>query len=63
MNKKIKGMERHIQMLIASRTAMGDTMDQMRAEIDGLLLVNQRMVNTIVQLSVVSRVVWCRCLI
>ena len=37
-------------MLIASQMAMGDTMDQMRAETDGLLLVNQWMVDAIVQL-------------
>ena len=39
-------------MLIASQTAMGDTIDQMRAEMDRLLLVNQRMVDAIVQLRV-----------
>ena len=52
VNEKMEGMEQHIRMLIASWTAMGDTMDWMRREMDGLLLINQRMVNTIVQLRV-----------
>ena len=50
VNEKMEGMEQHIQMLIASRTVMGDTMDRMRREMDGLLLINQRMVDAIVQL-------------
>ena len=50
VNEKIEGIERHIWMLIASWTVMGDTMDRMRAEMDGLLLINQRMVDAIVQL-------------
>ena len=50
MGEKVEVLERHIRMLIANWTAMGDTIDRMRAEMDRLLLINQRMVNTIVQL-------------
>ena len=52
MGDKVEALERHIWMLVASQTTMGDTMDRMRVEMDGLLLINQRMVNTIVQLRV-----------
>ena len=47
---KVEALERHIWMLIASRTVMGDTMDQMRVEMDRLFLINQRMVDAIIQL-------------
>ena len=49
---KVEALERHIRMLVVSRTTMGNTIDRMREEMDGLLLVNQRMVNAIVQLRV-----------
>ena len=39
-------------MLIASQTVMGDMIDWMRMEMDGLLLINQRMVDAIIQLRV-----------
>ena len=51
---KVEALERHIRMLVATQTAMGDTMDQMREEMDGLLLINQKMVNAIIQLRTVS---------
>ena len=48
IGETVEGLERHVHMLITSQTAMGDTIDWMRAEMDGLLLINQRMVDTIV---------------
>ena len=50
VNEKLEGMEQHIRMLISSQTTMGDTIDRMRAEMDGLLLINQRMFDAIIQL-------------
>ena len=47
---KVEALERHIWMSVASQTVMGDTMDWMRVEMDRLLLINQRMVDTIILL-------------
>ena len=47
---EVDGLEHLTQQLLASRTAMREEMDQMRRDMDGLLLLNQRMAEAILQL-------------
>ena len=46
----VEGLDRHVRMLIASRMVMGNTIDQLRADMDGLLMLNHRMSQIILQM-------------